>query len=217
MTPLFSSDAAFERLTVPHAELYLLRTLDLGSPADDVLQRLITETPWRHESVTVWGKTYPQPRLIAWYGDEGTTYTYSKLTLEPRPWTALLADLKSRVEAASGEAFNSVLVNYYRDGNDRMGFHSDDEPELGPNPTLASLSLGEERIFILRSRRDKSVKPVRILLPSGSLLLMKGETQTNWQHGIDRETRANGPRINLTFRYVIGSDRRSNPVSGVST
>lgn len=204
-TPLLAADTMFERLVVPGAELYLLRTFDLGASVDEVLQRLIAGTPWRQESVTVWGKTHLQPRLIAWYGDAGATYTYSKLTLDPLPWTALLADLKARIEAVSGVAFNSVLVNYYRDGNDRMGFHSDDELELGPNPVLASLSLGEERTFVLRSRRDKSLKPIRIRLPSSSLLLMKGETQVNWQHGIEREARANGPRINLTFRYVIAT------------
>jgi alkylated DNA repair dioxygenase AlkB len=199
---LFSTDTAFERLPVPHAELLLLRAFDCGAPAGNVMQRLIAETPWRQDSVTVWGKTHLQPRLVAWYGDQGATYTYSKLTLEPRPWTELLADLRRRVEAASGGPFNSVLVNYYRDGNDRMGFHSDDEPELGPNPVLASLSLGEERTFVLKSRSDKSLKPVRIRLPSGSLLMMKGETQAHWQHGIDREARAAGPRINLTFRRI---------------
>jgi alkylated DNA repair dioxygenase AlkB len=202
MIPLFSTDTASERLAVPGAELHFLRALDLGAPADEVLHCLIAETPWRQDDVTVWGKTHKQPRLVAWYGDEGATYTYSKLTLEPLPWTELLADLKRRVEAASGEAFNSVLVNYYRDGNDRMGFHSDDEPELGPNPVLASLSLGEERAFVLKAYRDKSLKPVRIRLPSGSLLVMKGETQANWRHGIEREAHANGPRINLTFRRI---------------
>ena len=200
--PLFA--AGWERLAVPGAELHLLRALDLGLPAEAVLQQLIAETPWRRESVTVWGKTYPQPRLIAWYGDAGASYTYSKLTLEPLPWTARLADLKRRVEAASGDAFNSVLVNCYRDGNDRMGFHADDEPELGPRPVLASLSLGAERTFVLRPRRDKALKPVRILLPSASLLMMKGETQAHWQHGVEREARVHGPRLNLTFRKIVG-------------
>jgi alkylated DNA repair dioxygenase AlkB len=110
--------------------------------------------------------------------------------------------LHSSVESASGESFNSVLLNYYRDHRDSMGFHSDDERELGPRPTIASLSLGEERTFILKSKADKSLRPVRLKLNSGSLLVMKGDTQTNWKHAIHKETRPCGPRINLTFRYI---------------
>ena len=167
------------------------------------MHRLIDEISWRAESIVVWGKTYSQPRLIAWYGDAGKNYTYSGIELTPLPWTAALLDIKSRVEAAARMNFNSVLLNYYRDHRDSMGMHSDDEPELGERPVLASLSLGEERIFILKHKREKALKPVRVQLASGSLLLMKGETQRYWKHAIEKETRPCGPRVNLTFRRIL--------------
>ena len=190
-------------MLLPDAELYYLHHLPLAEPPHIVMGRLINEVPWRAENIFVWGRTYPQPRLIAWYGDAGKNYTYSGINLSPLPWTEALLDIKSRVEAATRTDFNSVLLNYYRDHRDSMGLHSDDEPELGAQPILASLSLGEERTFILRHKREKTLKPVRLKLASGSLLLMKGETQRHWKHGIDKETRPCGPRINLTFRRIL--------------
>jgi alkylated DNA repair dioxygenase AlkB len=166
------------------------------------MHQLIDEVRWRAENIVVRGRTYPQPRLIAWYGDAGMIYTYSGIQLTPLPWTEALLDIKSRVEAVAQTDFNSVLLNYYRDHRDSMGMHSDDEPELGEQPVLASLSLGEERTLILKHQRDKALKPVRLNLASGSLLLMKGETQHYWKHGIEKETRPCGPRINLTFRRI---------------
>ena len=190
-------------MLLPDAELYYLHHLPLAEPPHIVMGRLINEVPWRAENIFVWGRTYPQPRLIAWYGDAGKNYTYSGINLSPLPWTQALLDIKSRVEAATRTDFNSVLLNYYRDHRDSMGLHSDDEPELGAQPILASLSLGEERTFILRHKREKTLKPVRLKLASGSLLLMKGETQRHWKHGIDKESRPCGPRINLTFRRIL--------------
>ena len=166
------------------------------------LRRLVDDTPWRQDEVQVWGKTHLQPRLHAWYGDPGSAYTYSGLTLEPTPWTPLLQQLREQVESISHARFNSVLLNYYRDQRDSMGMHSDDEPELGKNPVIASLSLGEERVLTFKHRRDKSLAPVRVPLPDASLLLMKGATQHHWKHGIARQTRVLGPRVNLTFRWV---------------
>jgi len=200
---LFSAHAGLEHMLLPDAELYYLHHLPLAEPPHIVMGRLINEVPWRAENIFVWGRTYPQPRLIAWYGDAGKNYTYSGINLSPLPWTEALLDIKSRVEAATRTDFNSVLLNYYRDHRDSMGLHSDDEPELGAQPILASLSLGEERTFILRHKREKTLKPVRLKLASGSLLLMKGETQRHWKHGIDKETRPCGPRINLTFRRIL--------------
>jgi alkylated DNA repair dioxygenase AlkB len=185
------------------AEVYYLRLLPLAQAPDVVMRQLIEEVPWRAENVVVWGRTYPQPRLSAWYGDSGKNYRYSGILLKPLPWTPGLLDIKSRVEAATRTNFNSVLLNYYRDHRDSMGLHSDDEPELGKQPILASLSLGEERIFILKHRRDKTLKPVRLKLASSGLLLMKGETQRYWKHGIDKEARPCGPRVNLTFRRIV--------------
>jgi alkylated DNA repair dioxygenase AlkB len=143
--------------------------------------------------------------LTAWYGDSTAAYTYSGLTLEPLPWTTLLASLRARVEALTEATFNSVLLNYYRDNRDAMGMHADDEPELGERPVIASLSLGATRTLVFRHKTRRDLAPVKIPLPSGSLLLMQGSTQSHWKHGINRSTRACGPRINLTFRRVISS------------
>jgi alkylated DNA repair dioxygenase AlkB len=199
---LFSTHEGPEQIPMQDAEVYYLHHLPLAQPHHVVMNQLIDEVPWRAENIVVWGKTYPQPRLIAWYGDVGMIYTYSGIQLEPLAWTRTLVDIKSRIEAVAGTDFNSVLLNYYRDQRDSMGLHSDDEPELGERPILASLSLGEERIFVLKHKRAKALRPVRLKLASGSLLLMRGETQRYWKHGIDKETRPCGPRVNLTFRRI---------------
>ena len=180
-----------------------MRELPLGRSPIELAQELMTSTPWRAEQIVVWGKSYPQPRLIAWYGDETKNYSYSGIALQPLPWTATLIDVKSRVEDATGAVFNSVLLNYYRNNQDSMGFHSDDEPELGVQPIIASLSLGAERTFVLKHKSSKHEKAVRLKLPSGSLLLMRGDTQRNWKHGIGKESAACGPRVNLTFRRIF--------------
>jgi alkylated DNA repair dioxygenase AlkB len=200
---LFSAQKGLERIPLQDAEVYYLRYLPLAQTPAIILRRLIDEVSWRAESIVVWGRTYPQPRLIAWYGDAGMNYTYSGIQLTPLPWTETLLDMKSRVEAVIRTDFNSVLLNYYRDYRDSMGLHSDDEPELGEQPILASLSLGEERTFILKHKHNKTLKPVRLKLASGSLLLMKGDTQRYWKHGIDKETSPCGPRVNLTFRRIL--------------
>ena len=200
---LFSAHKGLEYIPMQDAEVYYLHRLALAETPHIVMHHLIDEVPWRAEKIVVWGKTFPQPRLIAWYGDVGKNYTYSGINLSPLPWTQALLDIKRRVEAVARTDFNSVLLNYYRDHQDSMGLHSDDEPELGERPILASLSLGEERIFILKHKREKALKPVRLKLASGSLLLMKGETQRYWKHGLDKETRPCGPRVNLTFRHIL--------------
>jgi len=200
---LFPAQDGLEHIPVQGTEMYYLRHLPLVQPPHIVMGRLIDEVPWRAENIVVWGRSYPQPRLIAWYGDVGKNYTYSGIHLEALPWTRVLLDIKSRVEAVAGTDFNSVLLNYYRDHRDSMGLHSDDEPELGERPILASLSLGEERTFILKHKRKKALRPVRLKLASGSLLLMKGDTQRYWKHGIDKETCPCGPRVNLTFRRIL--------------
>ena len=190
------------RLPVDGAELILWRDAGFGDDKD-LLNRLVAETPWRSENVTVWGKTYPQPRLVAWYGDDAASYTYSGVTLDPQPWTATLMAIRERVEELSAAPFNSVLLNFYRDNRDSMGLHADDEPELGPSPTIASVTLGEARPFVLKHRKCKDVRNVKLELPSGSLLVMKGETQANWKHGIPKQSTPCGPRINLTFRKIV--------------
>ena len=168
----------------------------------ELLDALIEATPWRSETIRLFGKTHRQPRLIAWYADDGLTYSYSGSRLVATPWTSLLERVRKAVEAACGWRFNSVLLNYYRDHRDSMGMHSDDEPELGPNPVIASLSLGDARRFVMKHRQRKDLAPVRLDLASGSLLLMAGETQHHWKHGINKRARPCGPRVNLTFRSI---------------
>ncbi len=190
-------------MPIPDASIYLIPTICLPLAADQVLNKLITETPWRTESIVLWGKKYLQPRLIAWFADTGIHYTYSKIRLDPLPWTDLLNGIRQEVERAAKTPFNSVLVNYYRNQHDSMGLHSDDEPELGPNPVIASLSVGDPRIFILKHRVRKDLKTIRITLNSESLLVMQGNTQENWRHGIPKERHPCGARVNLTFRQII--------------
>jgi alkylated DNA repair dioxygenase AlkB len=184
-------------------EIYYLLELPLAQSPEAVMKQLIEETPWRAENIVVWGKTVPQPRLIAWYGDKGANYTYSGIHHAPLPWTDTLLDIKTRVEKFAGTKFNSVLLNYYRHHRDSMGLHSDDEPELGRRPIISSLSLGEDRTFILRHKTRRDLKTFRLRLASGSLLLMKGDTQHCWKHGIEKEKRPCGPRVNLTFRRIF--------------
>ncbi len=200
---LFRCSTALERLPIPDADVSLLRAMDLGLPYDSVLRRLVEETPWRSETILMWGKEYVSPRLVAWYGDEGSTYVYSGIRHDPLAWTPLLADLRRRVEAACGTSFNSVLANYYRGERDSVAMHSDDEKELGPEPVIASLSVGETRTFVMRHKTDRSQKTRRLVLESGSLLLMQGPTQRCWQHGVPKEKKPCGPRVNLTFRQML--------------
>jgi alkylated DNA repair dioxygenase AlkB len=193
----------FEPLPIPDAEVYYLPRLPLGRSADAVMRRLNDEVPWRAEEITLFGRKIMQPRLTAWYGDPGCIYSYAGIRLHPTPWNETLRDVKTQIEAATAETFNSVLLNCYRDGRDSVGFHSDDEPELGPRPVIASLSLGAERVFVMKHKTARDLKPVRLKLASGSLLLMKGETQHNWRHGVPKASRPCGSRINLTFRRIL--------------
>ncbi len=202
MQDVFSEPTKLDPVQLPGAEISYLRAFDLGVPPLQMMQVLIDCTPWRQENVTIWGKTFRQPRLVAWYGDPGCAYRYSGIALEPLAWTDRIAGLKTRVEAAVSTTFNSVLLNYYRDQHDSMGLHSDDEKELGARPVIASVSLGAERSMLFKSRVDPDAKVVKLPLASGSLLLMQGGTQTNYKHGIAKTARALGPRVNLTFRIV---------------
>lgn len=195
-----------EQLPLIDADLMLCHRVEFDRPYAVILQALIEKTPWRQEEITVYGKPYLQPRLSAWYGD--LAYSYSGIRLEPLPWTPLLKDIKQRVEALAEVEFNSVLLNYYRNQDDSMGMHSDDEHELGTQPVIASLSLGEQRSFLLKHKSRKELKTVKIALPTGSLLLMQGETQRYWKHGINKERQPCGPRINLTFRNIRPSISR---------
>jgi alkylated DNA repair dioxygenase AlkB len=194
---------AADRLRIDGADVVYHRHFLSDRDAAEALRRLVDSIPWRQDNIVLWGKSIPQPRLTAWYGDLGRSYTYSGLTLEPLPWTDDLQTLRQMAEQASDATFNSVLLNYYRDHNDSVGFHSDDEPELGATPVIGSISLGQTRTLTFKPKKRKDWEPVRIVLESGSLLVMKGDTQRNWRHAVAKETRPCGPRVNLTFRRIL--------------
>ncbi|MGI9291783.1 MAG: alpha-ketoglutarate-dependent dioxygenase AlkB family protein [Gammaproteobacteria bacterium] len=170
------------------------------------LHILLQEIDWRHDSVRVFGRSHPIPRRHQWYADEGLMYRWSGITLQPLSWFPALNELRSQVSAAAGCDFNSVLCNLYRDGNDSMGWHADDEPELGEQPVIASLSLGAARDFQLR-RKGQEQKQRRVArtftLTPGSLLLMQGNSQRDWLHALPKRKRVSEPRINLTFRRIL--------------
>ena len=191
-----------EAVPIPDGELLIQPRCDLGVDPDLLFNRLMAETDWREETITVFGRTHPQPRLIAWHGDPSARYTYSGIRHDPLPWTPTLAALRNRLRALTGAAYNSVLLNLYRNERDSMGLHADDEPELGPEPVIASVSLGEQRSLYFQHRHRRDVKNLNLPLPSGSLLVMRGATQRNWKHGLRKLSRSCGPRINLTYRWI---------------
>ncbi len=164
-----------------------------------LFDELVQVIPWRQERIVVYGRRRPQPRLTAWFADGQGSYTYSGLTLEASPWPGALSLLRARVEAVVGVGFPAALANLYRDGQDGVSWHADDEPELGASPVIASISLGATRAFQLRRRDDHDVRR-EVALAGGSLLVMAGDTQRNWTHQIPKTTRAVGARVNVTFR-----------------
>ncbi|MBB6107810.1 Alkylated DNA repair dioxygenase AlkB [Mucilaginibacter lappiensis] len=170
--------------------------------SDGLLQQLITHTPWKQTTQKMWDKEYLTPRLTSWHGDIGTDYSVSGKISNPNPWTPELLVLKGKVEAIAGIRFNSVLLNYYRDGNDSVAWHSDRENVLGKNPVIASVSFGQVRSFDIRSKADHSAH-YSVRLEHGSFLLMKAGLQEYWEHRIAKSTRPMKARVNLTFRVVL--------------
>jgi len=167
-----------------------------------LMERFITETPWTQKIVNMYDKQVITPRLSAWYAD-ADTYDYTSIRKsKPNRWTPELLMIKAIVEPIAGVAFNSVLLNYYRDGNDSVAWHSDNEKALGTHPTIASVTFGQVRSFDIRNKADHSEK-YSVRLEHGSLLLMKGDLQAKWDHRIAKSTRPMKPRLNLTFRVVI--------------
>lgn len=162
------------------------------------LAGLVEETPWESRNIVLFGREVHQPRLACWYGDRA--YTYSGLTLEPRVLTPRLERLRAVAERLAGRSFNTVLLNLYRDGRDSMGWHADDERELGPEPVIASLSFGAPRRFRLRHRESRET--IEVALESGSVLVMRGLTQHRWVHDLPKAARITEPRVNLTFRHI---------------
>lgn len=168
---------------------------------EDLFSELHSSINWRQDEITVFGKTHPQPRLTCWYGER--SYSYSGITMQPDPWSEVLLNLKRKIEAKTGHEFNSLLVNYYRNGSDHVSWHADDERELGVNPVIASVSFGEVRRFQLKHRSLKDLETITLDLEPGSLLLMSGAIQRHWVHRIAKTARPLGGRINLTFRKII--------------
>jgi alkylated DNA repair dioxygenase AlkB len=169
--------------------------------ASRLFDALRTGIHWRQETVTIFGQRRLVPRLVAWHGNPGASYRYSGTDHHPEPWTPALDRARARVRELGGTEFNAVLLNLYRDGRDGMGWHADDEPELGRDPVIASVSLGAPRRFCLRHRRRKDLK-LDLELPHGSLLVMAGPMQHHWVHALPKTRRPVGERINLTFRRV---------------
>ena len=201
---LFGGDlpGAWQAIPLPGADLRLMPHWLGRAEADALFETLHDSIAWEVHRIRIFGREVDSPRLSCWIGDPDATYVYSRTRFEPHPWNDVLASLRERVEVACGARFNSALANLYRDGRDAMGWHSDDEPELGGHPAIASVSLGAERRFCLRER-DPARREVRGLeLPHGSLLCMAGETQRLYQHALPRTAASVGPRINLTFRWV---------------
>jgi alkylated DNA repair dioxygenase AlkB len=188
-------------LLLPQAEVsYIENWLDPAA-AGVTLAALLTEVPYTQHHVRMFGRTLPAPRLSAWIGDPGASYTYSRVRHQPLPWTPTLAALRDRLDNQLSVRFNSVLVNRYRDGRDSMGWHADDERELGDEPLIASVSLGAVRTLRFRARSATKFDAA-VSLASGSLLLMAGRTQQLYQHALPKTREAVGERINLTFRVI---------------
>jgi alkylated DNA repair dioxygenase AlkB len=176
---------------------------DWRAVSDEELETVrFTNIRWQHDRIKFYGKVIPLPRLTAWYGDEGKSYTYSGLTMHPHPWNEGLCSIKQAIESIAQVTFNSVLLNWYRNGDDHMSWHADDETELGKNPTIASVNFGVSRDFVLR-RKDDPTQKIKIPLHHGTLLVMRGALQHHWQHSVPKRKRVSGSRFNLTFRRIL--------------
>ncbi len=201
MTPRLPLEASARDLELRGGHLRVWSPFFEVGEADRLLEGLWRDIEWSQHFVAIAGRRIASPRLSAWYGVDGAHYRYSGHRYDPLPFTPLLDEVRSRLNAEFGTSFNSVLANAYRDGADSMGWHSDDEPEVGTSPVIASVSLGETRRFRLRHRK-RAVEPVALDLEHGSLLVMDGDTQANWHHAVPKTRRQVGLRVNLTFRWI---------------
>jgi alkylated DNA repair dioxygenase AlkB len=181
-------------------ELYLIKQFYRLPESDLLFTQLQAELAWQEEAIFISGRWVKVPRLMCWYGDNDAWYRYSGVNHQPMPWTPTLQTIREKVERQCQCTFNSVLANLYRDGQDSMGCHADDEKELGPNPVIASLSLGDERLFKLHHKKTKD--KLDIILGHGDLLVMAGTLQHHWMHAVPKTKKLKTPRINLTFRKI---------------
>ncbi len=211
---LFSE--SFRHLPLQNSDIDFYPQFFSQSESDLLFSNLRENIDWRQDHITLYGKTHPLPRLTSWYGDEDAFYQYSGIHMHPSPWNSDLLSIKNKIEKQFSFAFNSVLINYYRSENDSMGWHSDDEKELGENPIIASVSFGGARKFGFKPKKKEfenhkistnlakiDIEKFEIELTHGSLLLMQGETQKYWNHAIPKSKKNTEPRINLTFRKII--------------
>lgn len=196
------SQSTTEDIDLGEGQLRLILEAFEFRKSEGWLATLLSEISWQQDTLWIAGREVLVPRLQCWMGDLGSNYGYSGIRLEPEPWNDLVLEIKADVEERSGQAFNSVLLNLYRDGRDSVSWHADDERELGADPVIASVSLGETRRFDLKHKTDKSRERLRLDLPHGSLLIMGKGIQNNWLHQIPKSNYVSSPRINLTFRQI---------------
>lgn len=209
MSPLTNSRNLFEspavKYELPAATLTYFPAILSPDQSARLMQALTSELGWQQPELRMGARRIPIPRLQCWMGDPEARYGYSGLQLEPQAWHPLVLEIRGLIQMVTAETFNSVLINQYRDGRDSVSWHRDNEPELGPNPIIASLSLGAERLFELRHRTRKDLPMQRLLLADGSLLLMDHRTQNHWVHQLPKTRSDTGPRLNLTFRRILAS------------
>jgi len=201
MLELFPENNTVLSPSIPDGQIFYYPTFLSKKEADLLYAVFLETTPWQKDNITIYGKTYAQPRLTSLYGLNEKPYSYSNISMHPNPMTPILKDLLSKIENKTEHSFNAVLLNLYRDGKDSNGWHADNEKELGENPIIASISLGQERYFHLKHREIKEER-FKIKLAHGSLLLMAGALQHHWLHQIPKTTRPLKQRINLTFRNI---------------
>ena len=196
-----AADTSLRRVPLDGADVCYCASAFSEERADALLAALVREVPWERHRLRLFGREVDAPRLSCWIGDADAVYVYSRTRFEPRAWTPALASIREDLLTRFDLRFNSVLANLYREGRDSMGWHSDDEPELGPEPTIASLSFGAVRRFRFRSRATRRIAGT-IELAHGSLLVMRGATQRFYQHDLPKTSAGIGPRVNLTFRAI---------------
>lgn len=203
-----TTSGGWQALPLPGGELSLWPQWLGSDEADALFAELRATIPWEVHRIRIFGREVDSPRLSCWIGDADVSYVYSRTRFAPHPWTPALSTLRDRVANACGTRLNSVLANLYRDGRDSMGWHSDNEPELGPQPVIASLSLGAVRRFRLKPRSEAERGDIHVIeLGHGSLLRMAGDTQQRYVHDLPKTSAVVGPRINLTFRWVDATRR----------
>ena len=199
---LFSNTANPQNLLPHNGELYYYPQFFSTAVANELFDNLTNTIAWKQEPIVIFGKQLMQPRLTALYGDPAITYGYSGITMQPIEWTTALQTIKQAIEPIAQTLFTTVLLNNYRNGNDSMGWHRDNEPVLGKNPLIASVSFGAARKFNFRDYETKKTN-ISLLLEHGSLLIMKGATNHFWEHQLPKTKQTNSPRINLTFRTIV--------------